>query len=89
MKVWTHSDPAINAQKGVMEFLLIVILWTARSASGRECQLQISRRLRASNSRYTEPSGVFNKNLGSLIATDMTRCIHCTRCVRFRGKSQG
>jgi NADH-quinone oxidoreductase subunit G len=86
MKVWTHSDPAVDAQKGVMEFLLINHpLDCPICDQGGECQLQdLAVGYGASNSRYQEPKRVvLNKNLGPLIATDMTRCIHCTRCVRF------
>src|SRR3989440_10484374 len=86
MKVWTHSEPAIVAQKGVMEFLLINHpLDCPICDQGGECQLQdLAVGYGASSSRYTEARRVvFNKNLGPLIATDMTRCIHCTRCVRF------
>jgi NADH-quinone oxidoreductase subunit G len=86
MKVWTHSEAAITAQKGVMEFLLINHpLDCPICDQGCECQLQdLSVGYGASSSRYDEPKRVvLNKNLGPLIATDMTRCIHCTRCVRF------
>src|SRR6202163_1766884 len=86
MKVWTHSDPAVIAQKGVMEFLLINHpLDCPICDQGGECQLQdLAVGYGASGSRYTEMKRVVNnKNLGPLIATDMTRCIHCTRCVRF------
>jgi len=86
MKVWTHSDAAIEAQKGVMEFLLINHpLDCPICDQGGECQLQdLAVGYGASNSRYQEPKRVvLNKNLGPLISTDMTRCIHCTRCVRF------
>ena len=86
MKVWTHSDTAIEAQKGVMEFLLINHpLDCPICDQGGECQLQdLAVGYGASNSRYLEPKRVvLNKNLGPLISTDMTRCIHCTRCVRF------
>jgi NADH-quinone oxidoreductase subunit G len=86
MKVWTHSAAAVEAQKGVMEFLLINHpLDCPICDQGGECQLQdLAVGYGASNSRYQEPKRVvLNKNLGSLIATDMTRCIHCTRCVRF------
>jgi len=86
MKVWTHSDTAVEAQKGVMEFLLINHpLDCPICDQGGECQLQdLAVGYGASNSRYQEPKRVvLNKNLGPLIATDMTRCIHCTRCVRF------
>ena len=86
MKVWTHSDAAVEAQKGVMEFLLINHpLDCPICDQGGECQLQdLAVGYGASNSRYTEAKRVvLNKNLGPLISTDMTRCIHCTRCVRF------
>src|SRR5215213_10299028 len=86
MKVFTHSDAATDAQKGVMEFLLINHpLDCPICDQGGECQLQdLAMGYGASSSRYDEPKRVvFNKYLGPLIATDMTRCIHCTRCVRF------
>jgi NADH-quinone oxidoreductase subunit G len=86
MKVWTHSKAAVDAQKGVMEFLLINHpLDCPICDQGGECQLQdLAVGYGASNSRYDEPKRVvLNKNLGPLISTDMTRCIHCTRCVRF------
>src|SRR2546430_2179289 len=86
MKVWTHSDAAVDAQKGVMEFLLINHpLDCPICDQGGECQLQdLAVGYGTSNSRYQEPKRVvLNKNLGPLISTDMTRCIHCTRCVRF------
>ena len=86
MKVSVHSDAAINAQKGVMEFLLINHpLDCPICDQGGECQLQdLAVGYGGSNSRYQEEKRVVvNKNLGPLIPTDMTRCIHCTRCVRF------
>lgn len=86
MKVSTHSQQAITAQKGVMEFLLINHpLDCPICDQGGECQLQdLAVGYGSSGSRYQEPKrAVTNKNLGPLIATDMTRCIHCTRCVRF------
>ncbi|MGB8857267.1 MAG: NADH-quinone oxidoreductase subunit NuoG [Burkholderiales bacterium] len=86
MKVQTHSDYAVNAQKGVMEFLLINHpLDCPICDQGGECQLQdLAVGYGSSASRYQEEKRVvFNKNLGPLISTDMTRCIHCTRCVRF------
>jgi NADH-quinone oxidoreductase subunit G len=87
MKVWTHSDPAIQAQKGVMEFLLINHpLDCPICDQGGECQLQdLAVGYGASNSRYDEPKRiVIRKDLGPLVAAEeMTRCIHCTRCVRF------
>ena len=86
MKVFTHSPKAVLAQKGVMEFLLINHpLDCPICDQGGECQLQdLAVGYGASESRYDEMKRVVpNKNLGPLIATDMTRCIHCTRCVRF------
>ena len=86
MKVFTHSDQAVTAQKGVMEFLLINHpLDCPICDQGGECQLQdLAVGYGSSGSRYTEMKRVVNnKNLGPLISTDMTRCIHCTRCVRF------
>jgi NADH-quinone oxidoreductase subunit G len=86
MKIMTRSDVAIDAQKGVMEFLLINHpLDCPICDQGGECQLQdLAVGYGASGSRYEEDKRVVvNKNLGPLIATDMTRCIHCTRCVRF------
>src|SRR5437870_1008832 len=86
MKVYTRSDYARQAQDGVMEFLLINHpLDCPICDQGGECQLQdLAVGYGASNSRYQEAKRVVvNKNLGPLISTDMTRCIHCTRCVRF------
>ncbi len=87
MKVWTHSDLAVDAQKGVMEFLLINHpLDCPICDQGGECQLQdLAVGYGASNSRYTEPKRVvFRKYFGPLVAgEEMTRCIQCTRCVRF------
>jgi NADH-quinone oxidoreductase subunit G len=87
MKVWTHSDVAQKAQRGVMEFLLINHpLDCPICDQGGECQLQdLAVGYGASASRYKEPKRVvFEKNLGPLIsAREMQRCIHCTRCVRF------
>ncbi len=87
MKVWTASEKAIKAQKGVMEFLLINHpLDCPVCDQGGECQLQdLAVGYGASSSRYTEAKRVvFHKPMGPLIsAEEMTRCIHCTRCVRF------
>jgi len=86
MKVFTRSDYAREAQNGVMEFLLINHpLDCPICDQGGECQLQdLAVGYGKSASRYTEQKRVvLNKNLGPLISTDMTRCIHCTRCVRF------
>lgn len=86
MKVMTRSPKAIAAQKGVMEFLLINHpLDCPICDQGGECQLQdIAVGYGGVASHYHEPKRVVKeKELGPLIATDMTRCIHCSRCVRF------
>ncbi len=87
MKVFTHSDLAVKAQKGVMEFLLINHpLDCPICDQGGECQLQdMSVGYGPMQSRYTEEKHVvFHKNVGPLISMEeMSRCIHCTRCVRF------
>ena len=87
MKVWTHSDQAIQAQKSVMEFLLINHpLDCPICDQGGECQLQdLAVGYGGSSSRYREAKRVvFRKYLGPLVAAEeMTRCIQCTRCVRF------
>ena len=87
MKVWTHSEAAKKAQNGVMEFLLINHpLDCPICDQGGECQLQdLAVGYGDSASRFDEPKRVvFKKNLGPLIsAEEMSRCIHCTRCVRF------
>lgn len=86
MKVWTRSTKALNAQKSVMEFLLINHpLDCPICDQGGECELQdIAVGYGGDSSRYVEAKRVvFDKNIGPLVATEMTRCIHCTRCVRF------
>lgn len=86
MKVMTQSAKAIDAQKSVMEFLLINHpLDCPICDQGGSCELQdISMGYGADVSRYTEGKrSVKDQDLGSLVATDMTRCIQCTRCVRF------
>src|SRR4249920_907305 len=86
MKVSTTSTYAKQAQNGVMEFLLINHpLDCPICDQGGECQLQdLAVGYGKSASRYAEEKRVvLNKNLGPLISTDMTRCIHCTRCVRY------
>lgn len=86
MVVHTHSEKAITAQKGVMEFLLINHpLDCPICDQGGECLLQdIAMGYGGVASRYAEDKRVVKeKDLGSLVATDMTRCIHCSRCVRF------
>ncbi len=86
MKIFTRSKSAIEAQQSVMEFLLINHpLDCPICDQGGECELQdIAVAYGANGSRYTEEKRiVFNKNIGPLVSTDMTRCIQCTRCVRF------
>jgi NADH-quinone oxidoreductase subunit G len=92
MKVFTHSDLAVKAQKDVMEFLLINHpLDCPICDQGGECQLQdLAVGYGGSSSRYQEEKRVVsNKDLGSLVSTDMTRCINCTRCVRFTQEIAG
>jgi len=86
MKVFTKSAKAIAAQKSVMEFLLINHpLDCPICDQGGECELQdIAMGYGRGISRYSERKRVVqDKDIGPLISTDMTRCIHCTRCVRF------
>src|SRR6266487_3834538 len=87
MKVFTRSDYARQAQDGVMEFLLINHpLDCPICDQGGECQLQdLAVGYGNSNSRYTEEKRVvLRKELGPLVAAEeMSRCIQCTRCVRF------
>ncbi|HAT39885.1 NADH-quinone oxidoreductase subunit NuoG [Polynucleobacter necessarius] len=87
MKVFTHSAKAVEAQRSVMEFLLINHpLDCPICDQGGECQLQdLAVGYGKSHSRYNEEKRVvFHKNVGPLISMqEMTRCIHCTRCVRF------
>lgn len=86
MKVFTHSKVAVEAQRGVMEFLLINHpLDCPICDQGGECELQdLSLGYGKGISRFSEGKRVVkDKNIGPLIQTEMTRCIHCTRCVRF------
>ena len=86
MKILTKSPKAIAAQKGVMEFLLINHpLDCPICDQGGECELQdVAMGYGGDVSRFAEEKRVVkDKNIGPLIATEMTRCIHCTRCVRF------
>jgi NADH-quinone oxidoreductase subunit G len=86
MKVFTRSPLALKAQKSVMEFLLINHpLDCPICDQGGECELQdVAMGYGKGISRFVERKRVVaDKNIGPLIATEMTRCIHCTRCVRF------
>ena len=92
MKVFTHSELAVKAQKAVMEFLLINHpLDCPICDQGGECQLQdLAVGYGDSASKYEEEKRVVpDKDLGPLVSTDMTRCINCTRCVRFTAEIAG
>ncbi|CAN5381393.1 NADH-quinone oxidoreductase subunit NuoG [soil metagenome] len=86
MKISTVTPKAKEAQKAVMEFLLINHpLDCPVCDQGGECELQdLTMGYGRDRSLFSEPKrAVADDNLGSLIASDMTRCIQCTRCVRF------
>ena len=86
MKIYTESRRALDAQQGVMEFLLINHpLDCPICDQGGECELQdLAMGYGRSVSRFAERKrSVDDEDLGPLVSTDMTRCIHCTRCVRF------
>ncbi|MDA0706461.1 MAG: NADH-quinone oxidoreductase subunit NuoG [Proteobacteria bacterium] len=86
MKIFTKSPKAIAAQKATMEFLLINHpLDCPICDQGGECELQdLAMGYGRDVSRYQDRKRVVkDKDIGPLVSTDMTRCIHCTRCVRF------
>ncbi|OGT41896.1 MAG: hypothetical protein A3F42_05455 [Gammaproteobacteria bacterium RIFCSPHIGHO2_12_FULL_37_34] len=86
MKVFTQSAKTIEAQRAIMQFLLINHpLDCPICDQGGECELQdLAMGYGSSHSHYNEcKRAVYDQDLGPLIATDMTRCIYCTRCVRF------
>ncbi len=86
MKIFTKSPKAIGAQKATMEFLLINHpLDCPICDQGGECELQdLAMGFGRDAARFNERKRVVkDKNIGPLVSTDMTRCIHCTRCVRF------
>lgn len=92
MKVYTQSKRATDAQRNVMEFLLINHpLDCPICDQGGECELQdVSMGYGRDVSRYVDSKRVVqDEDLGSLISTDMTRCILCTRCVRFLNEVAG
>jgi NADH-quinone oxidoreductase subunit G len=92
MKIKTKSPRAIGAQRAVMEFLLINHpLDCPICDQGGECELQdLAVGFGRDISRFHERKrSVQDENLGPLIATDMTRCIQCTRCVRFTEEIAG
>ncbi len=86
MKVYTQSRRAIDAQHGVMEFLLINHpLDCPICDQGGECELQdLAMGYGRDVSRYNDGKRVVkDKDIGPLVSTDMTRCIHCTRWKRL------
>jgi NADH-quinone oxidoreductase subunit G len=92
MKVFTKSPRAIGAQRATMEFLLINHpLDCPICDQGGECELQdLAVGFGRDISRYHEGKrAVADENLGPLIATDMTRCIQCSRCIRFTEEIAG
>src|SRR5690242_3841466 len=92
MKIRTQSAKALSAQRNVMEFLLINHpLDCPICDQGGECELQdLSMGYGRSVSRFAERKRVVpDEDLGPLVATDMTRCIQCTRCVRFSSEIAG
>ena len=92
MSIHTHSDAAVDARRGIMEFLLINHpLDCPICDQGGECDLQdLAMAHGSGHSRFGEPKrSVEDEELGPLIATEMTRCIHCTRCVRFTDEVAG
>ncbi|MCG5548477.1 NADH-quinone oxidoreductase subunit NuoG [Halorhodospira halochloris] len=92
MKVTTQSQRVFNAQRGVMEFLLINHpLDCPICDQGGECELQDQSVGYGSGlSRFNEGKRVVaDEDLGPLVATEMTRCIHCTRCIRFLDEIAG
>ncbi|KRX89909.1 NADH-ubiquinone oxidoreductase 75 kDa subunit, mitochondrial [Trichinella pseudospiralis] len=96
MKIKTNSEMTKKAREGVMEFLLVNHpLDCPICDQGGECDLQDqsmafgSDRSRFTDINFTGKRAVENKNLGPLVKTIMTRCIHCTRCVRFANEIAG
>ncbi|KII67334.1 NADH-ubiquinone oxidoreductase 75 kDa subunit, mitochondrial [Thelohanellus kitauei] len=95
-KIYTESAMAKKAREGVMEFLLINHpLDCPICDQGGECDLQDQSmasgcdKSRFTESIYSGKRAVEDKNLGPLVKTIMTRCIHCTRCIRFMGEIAG
>ncbi len=92
MKIFTKSPKTLAAQRAVMEFLLINHpLDCPICDQGGECELQdLSMGFGSPASHYDEcKRSVADENLGPLIATEMTRCILCTRCIRFGDEIAG
>ena len=82
-EIKTNSEMVVSARKGVMEFLLINPLDCPICDQGGECDLQDQAMGYGNDAtRYLEQKrAVTSKEMGPLIKTIMTRCIHCTRCV--------
>ncbi|MCU0754521.1 MAG: NADH-quinone oxidoreductase subunit NuoG [Xanthomonadales bacterium] len=92
MKIYTRSKRALDSQRNVMEFLLLNHpLDCPICDQGGECELQdVAMGYGRSVSRYTERKRVVpDEDLGPLIETEMTRCIHCTRCIRYSTEIAG
>lgn len=92
MKVFTNSVKAVDAQKAVLEFLLINHpLDCPICDQGGECELQdLTLEYGKDASQFTEGKrAVKDLDIGPLVKTEMTRCIHCTRCVRFGAEIAG
>ncbi|HTY51064.1 MAG TPA: NADH-quinone oxidoreductase subunit NuoG [Steroidobacteraceae bacterium] len=92
MKIFTRSARAVAAQRAVMEFLLINHpLDCPICDQGGECELQdLAVGFGRDISRFSERKRVVkDENIGPLVSTDMTRCIQCTRCVRFTQEIAG
>ena len=92
MRVHTNNEKAKASQKAVMEFLLINHpLDCPICDQGGECELQdVAMEYGSDISKFNEGKRIVaDKDIGALIQTDMTRCIHCTRCVRFGAEVAG
>lgn len=92
MKIFTNTDKVIDAQRAVMEFLLINHpLDCPICDQGGECELQdLAVGYGCASSRFIEEKRAFEDyDLGPLVATDVTRCILCSRCVRFCAEIAG
>ncbi len=92
MQIFTASEKTIAGQKSIMELLLVNHpLDCPICDQAGECELQdLSLQFGKDASRYKEAKRtIVDQNLGPLIATNMTRCIHCTRCVRFGDEIAG
>jgi NADH-quinone oxidoreductase subunit G len=92
LKVFTQSAATLHSQKAVMEFLLINHpLDCPICDQGGQCELQdLAMGFGKDSTEYNQAKhSVDDTNLGPLVATEMTRCIHCTRCVRFTEEIAG